>query len=132
MSKLAITARKQFTDGLTSGKNVAVYLYRDEEGALRGLAIQSDLVHSERLGWSALDSKLGIPKESIDSIYTELQPCGPIYHDCDRWLSENMEGVPVSYSFDYGPDKAGQTAGMNALKRALTQVRQGNLPKPTP
>jgi RHS repeat-associated protein len=130
MSKLAITARKQFTDGLTSGKNVAVYLYRDEEGALRGLAIQSDLVHSERLGWSALDSKLGIPKDSIDSIYTELQPCGPIYHDCDRWLSENMEGVPVSYSFDYGPDKAGQTAGMNALKRALTQVRQGNLPKP--
>lgn len=40
-----------------------------------------------------------------------------------------MDGVPVSYSFDYGPTKAGQTAGMNSLRRALTQVRQGNLPK---
>jgi RHS repeat-associated protein len=129
MSKLAITARRSFNKGLTSGKNVAVYLYRDSEDNVRGLAIHSDLVHSERLGWTALDGKLGIGKDQIDSIYTELQPCGPIYHDCDQWLSNNMDGVPVSYSFDYGPDKAGQTAGMNALRRALTQVRQGNLPK---
>ncbi|HET9171194.1 MAG TPA: RHS repeat-associated core domain-containing protein [Actinospica sp.] len=128
MSKLAITARKSFQNGLRSGKNVAVYLYKDSEGNSRALAIQSDAVHSERLGWKALSEK-GIGKDQIDSIYTELQPCGPIYHDCDKWLSNNMEKIPVKYSFDYGPDKAGQTAGMNALRRALTQVRQGNLPK---
>lgn len=128
MSKLAITARRSFKDGLTSGKNVAVYLYKDGEGNTRALAIQSDRMHSERLGWKALDQG-GIGKDQIDSIYTELQPCGPIYHDCDKWLSENMHDLPVKYSFDYGPDKAGQTAGMNALRRALTQVRQGNLPK---
>jgi RHS repeat-associated protein len=129
MSKLAITARRSFKNGLTSGKNVAVYLYKDGEGNTKALAIQSDMVHSERLGWKALSENMGIPKEQISSIYTELQPCGPIYHDCDKWLSNNMKDIPVSYSFDYGADKAGQTAGMNALKRALTQVRQGNLPK---
>ena len=129
MSNLAITARKNLDPGMTSGKNVAVYLYHDADGGARGIAIQSDVTHSERLGWSTLNGKIGIGKDQIDSIYTELQPCGKIYHDCDKWLSTNMDGVPVSYSFDYGPDRAGQTAGMNALRRALTQVRQGNLPK---
>jgi hypothetical protein len=87
------------------------------------------MVHSERLGWKALSENMGIGKNQIDSIYTELQPCGPIYHDCDKWLSNNMKDIPVKYSFDYGADKAGQTAGMKALRKALTQVRQGNLPK---
>lgn len=129
MSKLAITARRSFKDGLKSGKNVAVYLYKDGEGNTKALAIQSDMVHSERLGWKALSENMGIGKTQIDSIYTELQPCGPIYHDCDKWLSNNMKDIPVKYSFDYGADKAGQTAGMKALRKALTQVRQGNLPK---
>lgn len=127
MSRLAITARKS-QGALNDGRNVAVYLYHDAQGKPGAIAIQSDGVHSERLGWNTVGKDLGIGKEQIDSIYTELQPCGPIYHNCDSWLADNFPGTPVSHSFDYGPDKAGQRAGINALKRALTQVRKGNLP----
>ncbi len=128
MSRLAITARKQF-GWERSGRNVAVYLFHDEQDKAGAIAIQSDGVHSERLGWDVISKQHGIRSDQIDAIYTELQPCGPDYHDCDRWLSRNFPGIPVTHSFDYGPDKAGRTAGINALRRALTQVRNGNLPK---
>jgi RHS repeat-associated protein len=128
MSRLAITARKQF-GWERSGRNVAVYMFHDEQGTAGAIAIQSDGVHSERLGWDVISKQHGIRADQIDAIYTELQPCGPDYHNCDRWLAQNFPGVPVTHSFDYGPDKAGRTAGINSLKRALTQVRNGSLPK---
>jgi RHS repeat-associated protein len=129
MSKLAIQARKseQWTRG---GRNVAVFLYHDEHGKAGAFAALSDGTHSERLDWKVASEGYGVRKDQLDKLYTELQPCsGKGMPNCDRWVSKNFPGVPVSHSFDYGPDAASRRAAMSDLAKALTQIRKGNLPK---
>ena len=131
MSRLAIISRNaKKGDGWTQGgRNVAVYTYKDDENKLSAVAMRSDGVHSERLGWDAVHKELGISKDQVDAIYTELQPCTEEYQNCDKWVATNFPGTPVSHSFDYAPDTAGRAAGMKQLRDALKQVRSGTLPK---
>ncbi|MFK0116159.1 polymorphic toxin-type HINT domain-containing protein [Streptomyces sp. NPDC090994] len=126
LSRVAIQARKD-NGWLSGGRNVAVVAYENGEGAMDYIVRRSSGRHSERLAieaWSAL----GLDDDSLKGIYTELEPCGSDYQNCSAWLGKNAPGgVPVTYSFSYGPDRAGRRSGMNALKRGLTAIRRGLL-----
>nr|WSX48990.1 polymorphic toxin-type HINT domain-containing protein [Streptomyces sp. NBC_00974] len=126
LSQVAIQARRD-NGWTTGGRNVAVVAYENADGAIEHIVRRSAGRHSERLAveeWASL----GLDSSSLRGVYTELAPCGPDYQNCSAWLGRNAPaGVSVTYSFTYGPDRNGRRAGMNALKRGLTAIRQGLL-----
>ncbi|MEV4349019.1 LamG-like jellyroll fold domain-containing protein [Actinoplanes sp. NPDC049596] len=122
LSRIAIQARTD--NNWYNGRNVSVYQYEDADGTLQHLAVQSAGRHAERRAKDALEAQ-GLSMSSVKQIYTELEPCGPDYHNCNAWLGANAPGVPVTYSFGYGPDRAGRKEGINGLRRAVNGIRNG-------
>ncbi|MBO0819841.1 MAG: hypothetical protein J2P26_03210 [Nocardiopsaceae bacterium] len=133
ISKVAIDARK--ANKWYNGKNVSVYKYEDENGATKYLVAQSRGRHAERRAMDAFNKLKqdtaarggDASKIKLKQIYTELEPCGKIFHNCKKWLDTNAPGVPVSYSFKYGPDKLGHKLGIGALRGAVNQIKRGQL-----
>ncbi|MEV6738563.1 nucleic acid/nucleotide deaminase domain-containing protein [Streptomyces sp. NPDC051104] len=120
LSKQAIAARK--TNGWTrSARNVSVWEYKDSGGALQTLVARSGPRHAERMAWDQLQS-MGVSADSVTRVYTELAPCS--YAGCSAFLNQ-FTNASVTHSFEYGLTSASRRAGVNALKRALTQIRNG-------
>ncbi|MGW0998330.1 golvesin C-terminal-like domain-containing protein [Streptomyces sp. NPDC002523] len=129
LSVEAIKARAKH-NWLRGGRNVAVIEYKKGDQLLTYAARSKNgkgAMHSEKRAWEHLQSQ-GVTPDDVTRVYTELAPCD--YAGCDTFLMNTFGGNKVSYSFDYphgqgvGP-KAGRRTGMNALKRALTQIRRG-------
>ena len=133
ISKEAVNARR--ANKWYNGRNVSVYKYEDENGATNFIIAQSKGKHAERRAMDAFnkmkqdvaDRGGDASKIKLKQIYTELEPCGGIFHNCKKWLDTNAPGVPVSYSFQYGPDKLGHKLGIGALRGAVSQIKRGQL-----
>ncbi|MFK4023906.1 golvesin C-terminal-like domain-containing protein [Streptomyces albogriseolus] len=136
LSKKAIEYRKK-NGYVKGGRNVAVIEYKIGDKVDHVIAIskggkkKNGAGHAEQRAWQELQQKHpGIQPDQVSRVYTELAPCD--YNGCDNWLRSTFGGNKVSWSIDYphgqGPaSKAGRSAGINELKRMLTQIRRGKL-----
>ena len=124
MSKLAVKSRLSESGWLKGTRNVAVLLYKDDKGEMRGVAAISDVRHSERLGWDALSSGYGVEAGQVRALYSELQPCtGERMPNCDRYVASNFPNAAVSHSFEYADTRASRIKGIKSLKSYLTGLR---------
>lgn len=129
ISKEAIGYRDDFNIG--AGKNVTVFKFKYPNGEDGTIAFESVrpgplslrsptaiVGHAERRLAKYL-KEYGIDPDDVTDIYSELEPCG--YQHCDTFLTTTFRNAKVSYSFDYGPNRAGRRAGIKALKRAVKE-----------
>jgi Xanthomonas XOO_2897-like deaminase len=129
ISEGAIWYRDEFN--ISAGRNVTVFNFKYPNGATGSIAFESvppgPLVdrgataivgHAERRLGQLLEEN-GIDADDVTDIYSELAPC--YYQHCDTWITSMFRNAKVYYSFDYGPDKAGNRAGIRALKAAVKQ-----------
>ncbi|MFD9319352.1 ricin-type beta-trefoil lectin domain protein [Streptomyces sp. NPDC060053] len=120
LSMMAIEARK--ANGWTrSGRNVSVWEYEDASGSLQTIVSRSGPKHAEKMAWDQL-KQLNISAESVKRVYTELEPC--TYANCTNFLNQ-FTNATVTHTFEYGAESTSRRAGMNALRRGLTQIRRG-------
>ncbi|MFE7930345.1 ricin-type beta-trefoil lectin domain protein [Streptomyces sp. NPDC057456] len=120
LSMMAIEARK--ANGWTrSGRNVSVWEYEDASGSLQTIVSRSGPKHAEKMAWDQL-KQLNISADSVKRVYTELEPC--TYANCTNFLNQ-FTNAAVTHTFEYGAESTSRRAGMNALRRGLTQIRRG-------
>lgn len=119
MSQIAAEYRVQY--GIKDARNIAVVEYRDSTGALRRAVAESDFeanLHSEKI--IDLNIKdMGIDKSQVTRIYTERQPCVMDGHNCTQLINENYGNAQISYSFDFGADKASAYVAKKDLLSAV-------------
>nr|WP_232789022.1 DNRLRE domain-containing protein [Streptomyces odonnellii] len=129
LSVEAIKARKKH-NWLRGGRNVAVIEYKQGDQLLTYAARSKPGKggrHSEKRAWEHLQSQ-GVSADDVTRVYTELGPCD--YAGCDTFLQSTFKQAEVTWSIDYphgeGPVAGKQrSAGINTLKRTLTQIRRG-------
>lgn len=110
-------------NGMSGGRNVAVFEYVTPSGEFRTIARASErgIGHAERIIARELEA-MGVDSSAVTRIYSELQPCGPIPGGfCARMIERDFPGASVSYSFEYGATPGSRRAGVDALKRAAEQ-----------
>ena len=105
LSQAAIKYRVD--NNVSKYKNVTVSEYKDAAGKLRLQIMESGEYgqHSERrIGeWM---QKNGIKPEQVTRAYSEFEPCQIRNAFCKQYLAENTPEAKVSYSFEYGEDRA--------------------------
>ncbi|RRD88942.1 hemagglutinin repeat-containing protein, partial [Conchiformibius steedae] len=133
LSRLAINYAKE--NGITGGRNVAVFEYIDLNGKIQTIikASERGKGHAERLIAMELQNK-GIPNSNVTRIYSELEPCSAPGGYCSNMIkygSPNGLGpysnAKVTYSFSYGGNPHNAEAarqGVDALRKAREQQKR--------
>ena len=121
LSRIARNHRQSLENPL-SGVNIAVIEYRTRSNRLLRKVIESNGQHSERRLLEALPDYVKADRSRIRRIYSELEPCGPDYHNCDAFLRKMAPDATVTYSFKYRDPADRVTEGMPALLKAVRRA----------
>lgn len=119
LSRMAQSYRS--ANGITGGRNVAVFEYADGDGNLQTMAAASErgVGHAERIVASQL-SEAGVDPSQVTRIYSELQPCSVPGGYCASFLQKTFPQAEVTWSFEYGATAESRAAGVQALKNAVS------------
>jgi hypothetical protein len=117
LSQKAITYRQ--AEGVTGGRNVAVFEYKASDGSLQTVAAASErgVGHAERIAADQL-SDMGVQPSQVTRIYSELQPCNVPGGYCAPFIARTFPQAEVTWSFEYGATPESRAAGVAALKAA--------------
>ena len=120
LSKEAIKYRQE--NNIKGARNIAVFEY-ENNGKLNIIvgASQRNKGHAERLIAKELED-MGIQKAQVKRIYSELEPCSAPGGYCKRFLQEVFPQADITYSFEYGVTKISRSAGVKALKEAISKL----------
>jgi hypothetical protein len=121
-------ALRQKDPTISSGRNVAVFEYKEPDGTLQTIALASEpgFKHAEVLIIDELRRR-GIPPAWVTRIYSELQPCNTRPNLCERLIKDNFPQAEVTWSFEYGASRSSRDRGMAALKKAIRDIDQHQL-----
>jgi RHS repeat-associated protein len=108
-------------NGITGGKNVAVFEYKDNNGDFQYIAAHSDGQHSERRIGKYLDEK-GVHPNRVTRIYTELEPCDIPGGKCKNWIAGRFKNAQVTHSFEYGSTRASRRKGVKDMKAEVRKL----------
>jgi hypothetical protein len=113
------------TEGVTDGRNVAVFEYRAADGSLQTIARVSErrVGHAERIIARELET-MGVQPSQVTRIYSELQPCviPTEAAGCARFIRNTFPQAEVTWSFEYGATEASRRAGVAALRQAVENL----------
>jgi RHS repeat-associated protein len=111
------------TQGVTGGRNVAVFEYRAADGSLQTITRASTrgVGHAERIIARELQG-MGVKRSQVTRIYSELQPCNVPGGYCDPFIRRTFPHAEVSWSFEYGATAESRAAGVEALRRAAENL----------
>jgi hypothetical protein len=120
LSQKAIEFRR--ANGINSARNVAVFEYLEGQ-QLKTITRASErgVGHSERIINKEIE-KLGIPKDSVTRIYSELEPCMAAGGYCKRMIGLEYPNAIVTHSFEYGITQGSRAAGVAALKESISKL----------
>ncbi|WP_406676011.1 nucleic acid/nucleotide deaminase domain-containing protein [Roseobacter weihaiensis] len=62
--------------------------------------------------------EMGVPPDHVGSICSVLAPCNRPGGYCEGMIRRNYTDADVSYSFEYGNDRASRPGGIAALQDA--------------
>lgn len=116
MSQMAQAYRME--NGISGGRNVAVFEYMDDNNELQYAISESAGRHSERRIGAHLDD-IGIQPEKVTRIYTELEPCVIPGGKCKDWIDGRFKNASVTHSFEYGATRESRRQGVKDLKKAV-------------
>ena len=124
LSQAAISLRQ--TEGISGGRNVAVFEYRAADGSLQQIAATSDRtigLHAERIIGDKL-TELGVDPSQVTRIYSELQPCSipTAASGCAAFVNQTFPQARVTWSFEYGVTQESRAAGLAALTDAVKNI----------
>jgi hypothetical protein len=108
-------------NGITGGRNVAVFEYVGEDGQLQQMAAASErgVGHAERILAQQLKDA-NVDPSQVTRIYSELQPCNAPGGYCANFINNTFPNANVTWSFEYGETAASRAAGVQALKDAVS------------
>jgi len=101
-----------------SRANFAIFEY-DDGGTLKHVVRKSEIFgggHSEQIIHKELQ-RLGVKPEQVTRIYSERAPCST--KGCSALIQNNYINAEVTFSFEFGADKASMDAGNAAHATAV-------------
>jgi RHS repeat-associated protein len=111
-------------NGITGGRNVAVFEYLDGNGMPNYItAASGNGLHAERVIANQIRAA-GIDPNRVTRVYTELAPCPGIrgMQYCGQMLGSNFPSATVTHSFEYGADRTSRRQGVKSLKAAVKRL----------
>ena len=80
--------------------------------------------HAERIIARELEAA-GVDPSQVRRIYSELEPCSVPGGYCAAFIDRTYPNAVVTHSFEYGATKASRSAGVDALRNAVTRLFGG-------
>jgi len=129
LSQEAVSLR-QAADIFKNTRNISVFEYRGNDGALRTTArlnlqqFQDPTIpqglHAEKVVGNELLSE-SVDPYKVTRIYSEYEPCNLNFSLCKDYIAATFKNAKVTYSFEYG-DAASRARGKESFAQALLDL----------